>query len=242
MERQIARRRSKLRAVLLYVLVFHVLLLGGWLIQGCKRRHAEIEKSELAQVNSARTTGTNAAVQPARLETNWSIPFQSMSVQTAPASGVPKAFAQQPTPTTKAYRIERGDTLARIAQRNGVSQKALTQANPGVQSAKLRVGQSLRIPDGSQVAVAVKLTTNAARGNGQPPVGDSLYTIKSGDTLSKVAQTHGTTMSALRGLNQLNSDQLLVGKTLKLPAPAASVENSSVSAVNATSSNRPAQP
>lgn len=155
-----------------------------------------------------------------------------MSVQTVLASDIPKAPALLVALTTRNYRIARGDTLARIARRNGVSQKALAQANPGVQTAKLRVGQLLRIPEGSQVAIAAMRLTNATKGDAQPPGGAPLYTVKSGDTLSKIAQTHGTTISALRALNQLNSDQLLVGKTLKLPTPAAS----------ATSSNLPAQP
>lgn len=242
LERQTAQRRSKLRMIVLCVLAFHLLLLGGWLIQGCKHRHAEVVNSESAQVNNAATITTNAAVQPARPETNWSVTSQPMSVQTAPASDVPNASAPLAAPTTRNYRIARGDTLAKIARRNGVSQKALAQANPGVESTKLRIGQVLRIPDASQVAMAAKRTTNAAKSHVQPPGGDSLYTVKSGDTLTKVAQSHGTTINALRALNQLKSDQLIVGKTLKLPASAASVENSRGPAVSATSSNLPAQP
>jgi LysM repeat protein len=242
MGRQTARRRSKLRTVLLCVLVFHVVLLGGWLIQGCRHRQVEVASSESPQANGARITGTNTAVQPSRPETNRSTPFQPVAFKTAPVSDVPTASEPPSIPTPRAYRVARGDTLAKIAQRTGVSQNALSQANPGVQSAKLRVGQWLRIPNGSPVAVPMKRSTNAAGGDGQPPVGDALYTVKSGDTLSKVAQTHGISISALRTLNGLSSDQLLVGKTLKLPAPTASVENSSGRAVSTTSSNRPAQP
>ena len=54
---------------------------------------------------------------------------------------------------------------------------------------------------------------------------DQLYTVKSGDTLTKIAQAHGTTIKAIRALNQLTSDQLIVGKTLKLPEPSATSSN-----------------
>jgi LysM repeat protein len=162
--------------------------------------------------------------------------------KSTPASDVSKASAPLALPTTKAYRVARGDTLARIAQRHSVSQKALVQANPSVESAKLQVGQWLRIPDGFQVAVVAKRMTNAANLDVKPPGGASPYTVRSGDTLAKVAQSHGTTVSALRALNELKSDQLTVGWTLKLPAPVASVENSGIPAVSATSSNRPARP
>jgi LysM repeat protein len=203
-------------------------------------RQVEVARSGSRQANGTGTFGTDAVFQPAKPETNQSAPFQPLEVETAPANGVPKA--SQPLPITKGYRIARGDTLVKIAQRNGISQKALLQANPGVQPAKLRGGQWLQIPDGSPVAVSVKRPTNAAGSDGQPPVGDSLYTVKSGDTLLKVAQTHSTSISALRILNGLSSDQLRVGKTLKLPAPTASVENSGGRPVSATSSNRPVQP
>jgi LysM repeat protein len=242
MERQTARRRSNLRTVVLCVMVFHILMLGGWLIQGCKHRHEEGEKSEVAQINSAPTSTTNAAVQPARPATDWSITSQPMSPQSHATVGTTKATVPIPAGTTRDYRVARGDTLARIAQRNGVSQRELAKANPGVQTAKLRAGQVLRIPDSSQAVVAAKRMTNAVKGDAHPPGGDSIYTVKSGDTLSKVAQTHGTTISALRALNELESDQLTVGKTLKLPIPTVSVENSSGPAVSATSSNGPAQP
>ena len=43
-----------------------------------------------------------------------------------------------------------------------------------------------------------------------------LYVIKSGDTLTSIARTHGTTFKLIKGLNNLSSERLVVGKTLKL--------------------------
>jgi len=243
MERQTARRRSKLRTVVLCVLVFDILMLGGWLIEGCKHRHEGVTNSEVAaQINSAPMSATNTAVLPARPATNWSNTSQPLSPQSTATVGLTKPKVPISAGTSRDYRVTRGDTLARIAQRNGVSQKVLAKANPGVETARLRVGQVLRIPGGSQVAVAAKRMTSAATPNAQPPGGDSLYTVKSGDTLTKVAQGHGTTISALRALNELKSDELIVGRTLKLPAPTGSVENSTSPGVSVTSSNRPVQP
>lgn len=49
-----------------------------------------------------------------------------------------------------------------------------------------------------------------------PPGGDTLYTVKSGDTLSEIAKKHGTTTEALRKLNNLKNDRINVGQKLKL--------------------------
>ena len=242
LERQTARPRSKLRTVVLCLLVFHTLMLGGWLIQGCRHRHEVVSNSKVAaQINSAAISATNAAVEPASPATNWSISPQPLSPPSKATVGITKPTVPVSTGTIRDYRVARGDTLARIAQRNGVSQTVLVKANPGVETARLRVGQVLRIPDGSQVAGAAKRTTIAATPNSQPPGGDSLYTVKSGDTLTKVAQCHGTTISNLRALNELKSDELIVGRTLKLPAPIASMENSTSPDVS-TLSNHSVQP
>ena len=48
------------------------------------------------------------------------------------------------------YTVVPGDTLSRIAGANGVSTEALMAANPGLDSARLRVGQVLQIPSGPE--------------------------------------------------------------------------------------------
>jgi LysM repeat protein len=44
-----------------------------------------------------------------------------------------------------------------------------------------------------------------------------LYTIKSGDTLTSIAQSNGTTVDALKSLNGLSSDTIYAGKKIKIP-------------------------
>jgi LysM repeat protein len=48
----------------------------------------------------------------------------------------------------------------------------------------------------------------------QPP---TLYVVKSGDTLSRIAKAHGTTIKALKAANSLASDRIVVGAKLKIP-------------------------
>ncbi len=44
------------------------------------------------------------------------------------------------------------------------------------------------------------------------------YRVKAGDSLDKIAQTHGTTIKALKELNGLTTDRIKINQKLKLPA------------------------
>lgn len=49
--------------------------------------------------------------------------------------------------------------------------------------------------------------------------GGSYYTVKAGDTLSRIASVHTVTVEALREVNALTSDTLTVGQVLIIPPP-----------------------
>ncbi len=46
---------------------------------------------------------------------------------------------------------------------------------------------------------------------------ETLYVVKSGDTLTRIARVHGTTVKALKSANSLDGDRLIVGAKLKIP-------------------------
>jgi len=48
--------------------------------------------------------------------------------------------------------------------------------------------------------------------------GEKTYTIKKGDTLSRIAQTHGVSLVQLKRRNALTSDRILTGQKLIIPA------------------------
>jgi LysM repeat protein len=45
----------------------------------------------------------------------------------------------------------------------------------------------------------------------------TFYVVKSGDTLTRIAKTHGTTVKALKAANSLDNDHIVVGARLKIP-------------------------
>jgi len=127
--------------------------------------------------------------------------------------------------------VARGETLASIAARYGVSLTALAQAN-GLRNINfIWVGQVLTIPGGSapapqpQPTVAPQPTPVPAPA--PAPFGDT-YIVRPGDTLAAIAQRYGTTLAALAAVNGLpNPNFIWVGQVLKMsgsgapvPAPA----------------------
>ena len=95
--------------------------------------------------------------------------------------------------------------------------KAIEAANPGVEPTKLKVGQKLSIPACNRQhgrAGRRRLAPAGATG------GEEIYTVKSGDTLTKIAKAHGTTVKAIESENNLTTTQIKVGQKLKIPAKA----------------------
>ena len=98
-----------------------------------------------------------------------------------------------------------------VATKYGVTVKAIQAANPGKDPARLQIGDKIKIPPKAVAAASTGTTTTAA-------ADPSLYTVKSGDTLGKIAKDHKTTVSELQKLNNLTTTQIKVGQKLKMPS------------------------
>ncbi|MFD1738122.1 LysM peptidoglycan-binding domain-containing protein [Bacillus salitolerans] len=100
------------------------------------------------------------------------------------------------------YTVVPGDSLSVIAMRTGTTVESLKAAND-LTSDVIRAGQTLKIPANSEGS-----TTNTVNANE--------YTVVSGDSLSVIAKKTGTTVDQLKSLNNLTSDTIVVGQTLKV--------------------------
>lgn len=129
------------------------------------------------------------------------------------------------------YTVKSGDTLSGIAERTGQSVSDLAQKNNISDINNLSVGQVIEIADTSE---------------------NGTYTVKSGDTLSGIAEKYGTTVDRLMQLNNLSSDFLVVGEqivTVDSQEPAQTVQtqpqstttNSAQSAQNSSQTYTQAQ-
>jgi len=103
-----------------------------------------------------------------------------------------------------AYTIKSGDTFYKLAQTYNTTVEAIRALNPGLDPYNLQIGQVICIPGGSQPQVC--------------PPGSFAYTIKSGDTFYKLAQTYNTTVEAIRALNPgLDPYNLQIGQVICIP-------------------------
>jgi len=196
-------RRSRLKLAVFCVIAVGVAGLSAMLIQGCKREQP-VEPTDL-------TTPTIETNPPVITDTNPPVNTNTPIIYTPPATN-PAPYIPPVVPATTEHVIVKGDSLATIAKKNGVSVKALELANPTVIPTKLKVGSKLQIPAPTASAMApTAMATGVATGS-EP------YTVKSGDTLSKIAKAHGTTIKAIQTENNLSTTAIKVGQKLKLPA------------------------
>jgi LysM repeat protein len=154
---------------------------------------------------------------------------------TNPPAANPNVTTSVPTPpqdpgVATDYVVKSGDTFSHIASNKKVTVKALIEANPGVESTKLQIGQKLHIPP--PTAPTVQTANNAAPAT-DAAKGEGLYTVKSGDTLIKIAQDHKTTVRALRTANSLRTDGIKVGQKLKIPVKMADAGTGPMASNNA---------
>jgi len=106
--------------------------------------------------------------------------------------------------------VKPGETLSEIAERYGTSVERLMQLN-GLRSAKdLWAGSRIQVPGAGG--------GSNARGGGGASSGSGNYTVKPGETLSEIAERHGTSVDRLMQLNNLRSAKdLWAGSRIQVP-------------------------
>lgn len=135
-----------------------------------------------------------------------------------PAPPAPPAVPAVPAGEAKVHVVAKGDSFSSMAKKYGVGSKSIEAANPGVDSAKLKIGQKVNIPAPAPKAAKVD---GAKSGSATSSESNGTYTVKSGDNLGSIAKRHGTTVAKLREANGLKTDQIKVGQKLKVPAGSA---------------------
>ncbi|HQU08567.1 MAG TPA: LysM peptidoglycan-binding domain-containing protein, partial [Opitutales bacterium] len=125
--------------------------------------------------------------------------------------------------TGSTYTVQKGDSLWAISQRTGVSVSALAAANNLSPKSGLKLGQVLTIPgkDAAQLASTASAQSSASQATDMSQE-TTEYTVRSGDSLSKIANRCGTTVAALKSINGLTSDTIRSGQKLVLPGKSGS--------------------
>jgi membrane-bound lytic murein transglycosylase D len=124
------------------------------------------------------------------------------------------------------HTVRRGEGLGIIATKYGVTVNDIVTANK-LKSTVLYAGQKLKIPQkghssapvsGEQVASETTATQAKISEPVKPKTpAKKYYTVRSGDTGSKIAQKHNLTQQQLRALNGgANLNRILVGQKLRV--------------------------
>src|SRR5699024_9802641 len=128
------------------------------------------------------------------------------------------------------YKVKSGDTLSHIASRHGVSVANLKKWN-NLSSDMIYVGQKLSINGTSSGG------SNGSSSSSSGKVGSTkVYTVKSGDTLSRIAANEGVTVANLKSWNNLKSDTIYIRQKLSINGKASSGSGSSSSGSSSSGS------
>lgn len=129
----------------------------------------------------------------------------------------------------KTYKVVSGDSLIKIANKHSISLAELKQWN-NLTSTVIYPGDILNVSKSGTTSSNTSGTANSSANSGNTSTSSNTavkentatstgaYTIKSGDTLSKIASTYKMSVSQLKQLNNLKSDLIFPGQKLKVNA------------------------
>ncbi|MCB1069778.1 MAG: LysM peptidoglycan-binding domain-containing protein [Verrucomicrobia bacterium] len=199
----------KTPVLLLLVLLVHAVAIGSFMVMsGCSTPQPVVEQPP-------------APVMPPQLNQKQAMTPVPRPTIRPPAPVTPPAMTPEAM-GGQTYTIAKGDSLSKIAVRHGVSYRELADLNGITDPNKIRIGQKLVLPPHAKMpAGAPKAPATQAKPSMTAPQAASgsggSYTVKPGDTLTKIASSQGTTVSALRQANGLSGDLIKVGQKLVLP-------------------------
>lgn len=132
-------------------------------------------------------------------------------------SQLPEAWQQ--------YVVKRRDTISTIARAFGISIQLIAQVNHLKNPNRISPGQTLTIPVGA--AGSLKSSLRVAHvGDGSPIAGESakpsaragktVYKVRRGDSLSRIAQLHGVEIGDLKRWNRLRGNHIVAGDRLTI--------------------------
>lgn len=139
------------------------------------------------------------------------------------------------------YTVKAGDSLWAISHQFGISVAQLKAWNY-LTSDMIYVGQKLSIQTGTDnTTVTTNTTTNTTNNSSTSSVvsesSTQTYTVKSGDSVWRIANQFGISMDTLRSLNNINNNFIYPGQVLKVQAstrPSTTVNQSTTTPSTAT--------
>lgn len=111
------------------------------------------------------------------------------------------------------YTVQAGDSLYSIANKFGTTVDKIKKDN-NLKTDVLSIGQVLIVDDSKGVS-----SVEECYGEDFVVPGDYItYTVKSGDNLYSIARKYNTSVSEIKSLNNLSTNNLSLGQVLKIPS------------------------
>lgn len=242
-----SKGKSNFRIAVFTILAIHVVLICGFLIQGCKREPVQTEPVASEPTNQTTETfepiGSNDTFAPLPTDTNAFATYEPApgTVSTAApgiatTGGVSTLPPVTPTnltpsvPTTEPLLTEPaapvGETTTHVVAKgemlSTIARKYKVTVR-AIEDANPGVNPT-RLQIGQKLtipasAVAVSSTPSTTASSTEQVTGEATtYTVKSGDVLERIAKNHNTTVSAIKAANALKTDRIKVGQKLKIPS------------------------
>lgn len=121
---------------------------------------------------------------------------------------VPENITPPTAGGTTTIIIQRGDTLSRLALKYNTTVARLVELNNIANPNLIYAGQTLIVPSGETLEES----------DGNSTSGQTIYIVKTGDTLNKIAAEFGTTVIAIAKENNIRNINLIyVGQRLVIP-------------------------
>jgi membrane-bound lytic murein transglycosylase D len=139
------------------------------------------------------------------------------------SEGFAAALAELPKEECIGWRVvesKKGESVASIARRAGLSTKTLGQYNPKLQrlkSGNLVPGQAVLVPTAAAVGAAVNVPDPAIERWGTSSRSARMHVVKKGETLSGIAKRYRTTTAAIMRSNSMRKPLIFPGQQLAIP-------------------------
>lgn len=118
------------------------------------------------------------------------------------------------------YRLEKGETLADVALKSGMTEEELRRVNRIPKGRKVLEGSALLVDANGQMTGDFDLESLEARVKlSAPETRRVVYRVRRGDTIYTIALRHGISQRSIRKTNHLKTSRLKIGQRLVLTIP-----------------------
>ena len=170
----------------------------------------------LQELKNLNNLSSNLIMPGQVLKVSGQVSSSQSSTNTSQSSNQPQASGNG------TYTVKAGDSLYRIAVNHNMSLQELKNLN-NLSSNLIMPGQVLKVS--GQVSSSQPSTNTSQSSNQTQASGNGTYTVKAGDSLWAIANSHKMTLNDLKRVNNLSSDLIYVGQTLKVTKGAVTTVN-----------------